>query len=522
MGRFVIPDHFDMGMEEVVHFYDFVHKQAAGDKEKLKKVKRLLSQQDLFYLLTHTLGRVDMYHPWLFERIREVQRKPDEMLDLWAREHYKSTIITYGLSILDIINNPEVTIGIFSYTKDLAEAFLQSIKTTFETNVTMKYLFSDILYAKPKTTSPQWSTGDGLVVKRRSVRKEPTLSAWGLVDGMPTGMHFDVRVYDDVVTERSVTHPAMIKKTTDQWALSTNLGAEGGIARYAGTYYHLHDTYHVMQDRGVKPRIYPCTSDGSDDLRKTVFRSVEYLQKKKDEQGTYIFACQMLLNPLADNVQGFQVEWLRRWPATSDTNLNKVIIVDPSSGKRAKDKNADNDYSSFWVLGLGGDRNWYVLDMVRDRLGLTKRADCLMALHRRWRPMMVGYEEYGMQADIEHIKDLQERTNYRFDITPLGGSMKKEDRIKRLVPIFENGRIYIPESLIKVDYEGKAVDLVKAFIEEEYSKFPVLAHDDMLDGLARICDEEIILGVSPPEPTEEGWNAIREFKRRNKTNRPVV
>jgi phage terminase large subunit-like protein len=64
-------------------------------------------------------------------------------------------------------------------------------------------------------------------------------------------------------------------------------------------------------------------------------------------------------------------------------------------------------------------------------------------------------------------------------------------RIRRMVPIFEAGRFLLPESLIKVDYEGKHIDLVRAFLLEEYSAFPVGLHDDMFDAISRICDEDL-------------------------------
>ena len=94
-----------------------------------------------------------------------------------------------------------------------------------------------------------------------------------------------------------------------------------------------------------------------------------------------------------------------------------------------------------------------------------------------------------MMADIEHIKDRQERENYRFSIAELGGQMPKPDRIRRLVPLFENNRVFLPHTLPKTDYEGNEKDLVNAFIDEEYKAFPVGLHDDMLDALARILDE---------------------------------
>jgi hypothetical protein len=96
-----------------------------------------------------------------------------------------------------------------------------------------------------------------------------------------------------------------------------------------------------------------------------------------------------------------------------------------------------------------------------------------------------------MMADIEHILDRQQQENYRFPIIELAGVMPKNDRIRRLIPWFERGRIYMPQRFEKTNYEGRSVDLTKAFVEEEYKPFPVGGHDDMLDSLARILDDEM-------------------------------
>lgn len=51
----------------------------------------------------------------------------------------------------------------------------------------------------------------------------------------------------------------------------------------------------------------------------------------------------------------------------------------------------------------------------------------------------MGYEQYGMQADIDYIQEEMNRRNYRFSLTKLGGVMSKFERIQRLVPLFEQG-----------------------------------------------------------------------------------
>lgn len=463
-----------------------------NDTEALRR----LCREDLFFLLSVACKRKDLNRDWLYDRCREVEANPDGHLDLWFREGYKSTIITFGLSIKDILSDPNVTIGILSHTRPIAKAFLSQIKREFEQNTFLKGLFPEILYQEPQKESPKWSLDNGILVKRTENHKEATVEAWGLVDGQPTSKHFKILVYDDVVTRESVTTPDQIKKTTEAWELSLNLGAEGGKKRYIGTRYHLYDTYRVMMERGSAiPRVKPATHNGKLD-GEPVLHTKEVLAQKRRDMGPYTFGSQMLQDPVADKAMGFKPEWLRFYKRLQDTKgWNIYIVVDPASQKKKT-----SDYTVMEVIGLAPDHNYYLIDAIRDRLNLTQRAEKLFYLHRKYRPIRVGYERYGLQADIEHIQYVMELQNYRFDIVELGGALAKEDRILKLVPIYEQGRFYMPEELWFTNYEDKRVNYVHEFIEDEYKAFPVAVHDDMLDCRSRILDP--ILGAEFPEYQE--------------------
>lgn len=422
------------------------------------------------------------------------------MIDLWSREHYKSTIITFAKTIQDILAShgedalyPELSIGIFSHTRPNAKGFLRQIKREFEQNAFLKSLFPDILYADPHKDAIKWSEDDGIIVKRKTNPKEATIEAWGVVDGQPIGKHFNILVYDDIVTAASVTSPDMIAKTTEMLVLSYSLGAQGGCKRFIGTRYHFSDTYREVMSRGTAiPRIYAATDNGQIDGN-PVLLSRDDLEKKRRDMGAYIFSCQMMQDPVSDNQQGFKAEWIQKREAFNITGLNTYIIFDPASAKKKT-----SDYTAAWVLGLGGDKKVRVLDIVRDRLNLGERARLLFDWHKKYKPIQVRYEKYGKDSDIEHIQSEMRRTNYEFQIVEVGGQTSKSDRIKRLIPKFERGDILFPQTLWYTDYQGKTIDLVNTFIEEEYKCFPVPIHDDMLDSLARLYEPDLNL-VWPSE-----------------------
>jgi phage terminase large subunit-like protein len=185
--------------------------------------------------------------------------------------------------------------------------------------------------------------------------------------------------------------------------------------------------------------------------------------------------------------------------------MNVYILVDPANAKRKK-----SDWTTIGAIGLGSDKNYTLLDIVRDRMSLKERSDALFDMHEKWLPIGVGYEEYGLQADIQHIEHLQEERNYRFKITALGGSISKEDRIKRLIPIFEQGRFYLPACRYRTIYDKSTVNLIDAFVEEEYVAFPVATHDDILDMIARILDEDMAVKWPLPDEARAMRNASRE------------
>lgn len=184
----------------------------------------------------------------------------------------------------------------------------------------------------------------------------------------------------------------------------------------------------------------------------------------------------------------FAKENLHFYKSVDPEMLNRYLLVDPATSKKKT-----SDYTTIFVFGVGEDRNFYWLHMLRDRLDLDERTLAVIRLHRRFKPLLVGYEEYGMQSDIAHLEGLMEKLHYRFPVLSLGlkgphRTLSKQDRIRTLVPFFNAGRVWLPESQVVTLADGRQEDIVPIFIEKEYVKYPGVQHDDMLDVMSRMAD----------------------------------
>jgi hypothetical protein len=509
----------------------------------------LLGCNDRYFLVTALCNRPDAMHPWLYDRAREVEAAPDGHIDLWSREHYKSTWITFGGVVQEILADPEITIGIFSNTKDIARPFLAQVKRELESNEKLIALYPDVLWrsaGERKEAGISWSLETGITVKRKGNPKEATVEAHGLIDAMPTGRHFGLLLFDDVVTEKNVTNPDMLSKSAERFELADNLGkAEGSRRQIAATRYSYADYYGEMIANEIAiPRIYPATDDGTPEGKPVFWTQETWDRKKKTQRRT--MAAQLLQNPLAGSENTFRVQWLTPfWVRPS--MLNVYILGDPSRGQ-----NKTSDRTALSVVGIDTRGNKFFLDGYCHRMTLTERWNKLKELHRKWsnlpgvQSIRVGYERYGMQSDDQYFAERMRLEGYSFTIETINwtgerGGQAKDARVERLEPDFRDGSFFVPgrvwhagagdphkryarwyledgsdeihfracpglheherrakangehyrlfEPIRRVDEDGALYDLTRVFFEE-FRFYPFSPRKDLIDATSRIYDME--------------------------------
>jgi len=243
------------------------------------------------------------------------------------------------------------------------------------------------------------------------------------------------------------------------------------------------------------------------------------LDQLRTDLTEYQYVGQYLQEPVPLGGGEFREEWIQFYPSGSikPRTMNIYILVDAAGGDAVnKKKKKTSDFTSMAVIGLAPDNNYYLLDMVRDRLNPTERIETLFLLIRKWdelsgKKCKVGYEKYGIMADTHFIRKKMDEEGYRFPMQELGGQMQKEERIRRLIPDMQKGRWYFPNSLNYIDEEGRQFDLIKEIIHSEMASFPRAKFDDCLDSISRVLDQDLG-AIFPRQAQSKVYNVNSENK----------
>ena len=383
------------------------------------------------------------------------------------------------------------------YGASLVEGFSKMCKAVIK-SPEYADLFPEVTVDKSRDAVDSWGiTGSAGVV---------TVVGLG---GSITGKGGNLIVLDDYCKNREEAYSVVYReKTWNSFSvdLMTRQNAPACIVVVCATPWHTDDiTGRIKYQRATDPEfppfeelVFPARTDEYEYLFPEMY-DAQWYDNQRATLGPVAASALLDCNPVGEGNKFFKEHWFQSISNMPDpSNLNVYILIDSANSRRK-----ESDYSVMCVWGLGQDKNYYLLDAIRDRLDLSGRTDALFNLVERWSPKLVFWEQVGAMSDVQHVREIMDYRAYHFPIVELKQNVPKVDRIGWLVPIFEARRIYFPVRMLREADDGSSYDFTQTFLADEYATFPACRHDDMLDCIANIMHPTFVSNASFPLTEEQ-------------------
>lgn len=505
------------------------------DDDDIEDVEQLLLEEeaerglnDLYYFDKYILGYKDMSprtHKPLCDFLEDATRKKKHIE--YPRGNFKSSVATIGYTVQQVAKNPNIRILIDNEVYGNSKNFLREIKGHME-NEEVLALYPQL--ECDKRINDGWTESTVITKSRTRVLKEPTIACAGL-DQIKISMHFDIIIMDDLVSPRNVTTKDQIDKVVEHYKLALSLLEPNGYLIIIGTRYHYSDLYGYLLenerevfDHLILPAI--LTEESVDSLKEKFPElhakynyqigellfperiTLEFLQEQRASQGPYIYNCNYMLNPINPEESDFQKEWLQyyrgslvkelgkyylnvewvgNWKKTALEGYTvpfKVPVRITTTWDPANKKKKTSDHTGGSTVGTDPEGRWFILNLTRDKFNPKEVVDHIFQENIEFEAEITGVEEEGKETIKFYLIERMKKLAKFFRLKELkSGGVAKEDRVKRLIPRFANGMVFLPLHLYRKNWEGQQVDIVEGF-EDEYIYFPLAKKDDVIDALA--------------------------------------
>jgi len=448
----------------------------------LRELKGRKYLKDLFLFNTEVLkvgesGELASFHRQMCDFVLGGEKR--KKLLLVPRAHLKSTLVTVGYSLLRIAENPNTRILIANATYDMACTFLTQIKKHLRDNQTFRSIYGDLTKGADKWSENMISiTGDTTFAK-----KEATVTAYG-IGGNLVSQHYDLIIMDDIVNRDMINTPEQIQKTVLFYKDALDLLEPTGKLIIIGTRWHQNDLYGWVMDKTNSEQVFHGfevmikqayegsleTGEGFEALFPQKFNR-EVLQELKRDKGPYEFSTQYMNDPVPEEDAKFKRNWFQlvledemRW-----RNINYFITVDPAIGETK-----DSDRTAIVVVGVDEFNNWFVRDLIVDRMLPNVIINHIFDLFEIYHPVKVGLEMVAYQKSLQYaLYDEMRRRNIFLPVVELKANKSKRERIEGLIPRYAAGTIFHLQTCPE-----------REMMEEELLWYPRGKHDDCIDALA--------------------------------------
>jgi len=419
------------------------------------------------------------------------------------RGFLKTTIASEYFPIWLAINNPAIRVLIVQNTFDNAAKRVHEIRSIFESKRLFRALYPEII-PNFNSKSMRWSD-ECAEVNRPETFPEGTFEAAGIQTKI-VARHYDVIIEDDLVTadvsdlseEEIAPNMEDVAKAIGWHRMATNLSInyKTFMRIQIGTRWFTEDmiNYVKTQEPGYAHYFMTVVDDNGDPIYPERFDE-EVLAGKKIDMGTYMYATQMMLDPLPLSKMIFKPFWNRYYDTPPETN--NILAIDPAIGETKQ--HCD---TAFIVAGGANNGLIYIKEAMAGQYTLDKQIKIAFALIRKYnvRKLIVetiAYQEALAQAiELERDKVDGEGVKINEDVhftvireTP-GGRDAKDARIQSMIPFFESGKILFPKrfSAYQLKYGDQTLSITKEMkkLEKQLREYPYGKKRDLIDVLAYI------------------------------------
>lgn len=447
-------------------------------------------RKDPIYLAAVVLGKDYFENPADFHR-QAAQALIDQVdcIFLAPRNHAKTTIFDEVGTIFDLIRNPNTRILLACSTLSNAALLLRQITWHFIHNQKFRTVFPEYAVNERDEEGNRSSFN---VPCRTANFKEASIEITGQ-DTAITGRHYDIIRCSDLVVRENVPPSASKEQMlrTIEWFRTTSslLDTTNPKARRLidGTRWHDGDLYGELLKNSAYSHfrriviaiaehppvqiaslsdISGVTTLPGDPIPVWDRMGVETLKRLRGEAGRYLWASNYKNDPLpADEAASFKREWFKFYDK-APSGLDIAITVDLAISDKEQ-----SDRTAIVVSGIDYTGNLYVLGCHVGRWTPYDTVNRLFLLQAVWNPVYIGIESVAWQKAMIFILDEEgKKRGVRLPIKPLLPVARKEARAFPLATHAERYGIYVkPEHTELVD---------------EFIRFPVGQHDDIVDALA--------------------------------------
>lgn len=489
--------------------------------------KHYYAQKDFLFFVTEVLGYKEDkslgFHNLTethLELCKFIQDSGTSKLVLMPRYSFKSGLVTVGYSLWQLVKNPNTRILIYSDSATKAQGFLQGIKNHVE-GTAPNSKFRD-MYPSWET-SPQWgkwNESEIILSSRTQQFIEPSVDTGG-IESSKVGKHYDLIIFDDIVSDLNVTTKAQMDKVHDCYKKALSLLKPNGEVLITGTRWSYGDCYgRIISENKEKKNFKVFVKDALETKDgKLIFESIgltrEFLDYQRLEQGSYIFSSIYRNSPVDDETALFRQENFKFYRPRDKFHERMFITCacDPAG--------EGEDYTAITVVGTNTHKEMHILDCVNMHLKPNQIIDQIIRLNYKW-----GFDKFAIEGNFfrgtleENLKDVikehQKNPFFKpFSTQEIIASVKNRNfnRVLALQPFHERKAILFPNSVsddintLSGAFSELAFQMLQFTIDG--SKSP---HDDLIISLA--YHTEIVRPGGMAQGVEPDYSSAVAFENR--------